>query len=236
MKQTAESILPGRGKAQSLKFLFYLPGAAREDPGQKWPLILFLHGVGERGSNPRVLLRYGIPKQVEKTPDFPFIAISPQCPRDDWWPDLIPELNGLYDYALDSYPVDIDRIFLTGLSMGGYGTWSWASLYPDRFAAIAPICGGGPSFLGFPRRVCALKEVPVWAFHGAQDDTVPLSESEILVKTLAGCGGDVRFTVYPDAGHDSWTPTYANPQLYAWFLEHRRDGRRQEAGDPFEPE
>ena len=224
MKQTAEIIRARPGAKQSLKFLLYLPQAAREDPAQKWPLILFLHGVGERGSNPRVLLRYGIPKQVENTPDFPFITISPQCPRDEWWPNLIPALNDIYRYALDSYPVDPGRVYLTGLSMGGYGAWAWASLYPEQFAAVAPVCGGGTSSLGFPERVCDLKEVPVWAFHGAQDDTVPISESEILVKTLDGCGGDVRFTVYPEAGHDSWTPTYANPQLYTWFLEHCRDG------------
>jgi pimeloyl-ACP methyl ester carboxylesterase len=163
-------------------------------------------------------------------PDLRGHGESQAVPGPYWMNDLADDLNAFLDALGVNQPV-----VLCGLSMGGYGTWSWASLYPDRFAAIAPICGGGPSFLGFPRRVCALKEVPVWAFHGAQDDTVPLSESEILVKTLAGCGGDVRFTVYPDAGHDSWTPTYANPQLYAWFLEHRRDGRRQKAGDPFEP-
>jgi predicted peptidase len=101
--------------------------------------------------------------------------------------------------------------------MGGYGTWHLAAAQPQRFAAIAPICGGGN-----PTQAPKLKNLPVWAFHGAKDDVVPLSESEIMVSALQGCGGNVKFTVYPEAKHDSWTQTYNNPELYQWFLQHRR--------------
>ena len=118
---------------------------------------------------------------------------------------------------------DPDRVYLTGLSMGGFGTWSLAMAYPDRFAAIAPICGGGD-----PQLACALKDVPVWAFHGAKDPTVPLEQSEQMVQALEACGGNVRLTVYPEADHDSWPETYANPDLYAWFLSHARSTSRSE--------
>ncbi|MEH1832004.1 MAG: prolyl oligopeptidase family serine peptidase [Nostoc sp.] len=116
-----------------------------------------------------------------------------------------------------SYSVDADRVYLTGLSMGGYGTWHFAAAQPQRFAAIAPICGGGN-----PQAVRKLKNLPVWAFHGAKDNVVPLSESEIMVLELKACGGNVKFTVYPEADHDSWTQTYDNPELYEWFLQHQR--------------
>ncbi len=124
-----------------------------------------------------------------------------------------------------THAVDTERIYLSGLSMGGNGTWHFAAAYPDRFAAIAPVCGWGDFFAGFPERVCLLKQVPVWAFHGAQDTVVPLAGSQVLVDKLQECGGDVRLTIYPDATHDSWTETYDNPELYTWFLSHTtRDG------------
>ena len=108
--------------------------------------------------------------------------------------------------------------------MGGYGTWHLAAAQPDRFAAIAPICGGGLWYEGFPEKVCVLEKVPVWAFHGAKDPSVPLEESAKMVRALEACGGNVRFTVYPDATHDSWTETYDNPELYEWFLSHSLRG------------
>ena len=109
---------------------------------------------------------------------------------------------------------------LTGLSMGGYGTWALASKYPDRFAAIAPICGGGKRFMAY-----RLKDTPVWAFHGAKDRVVPLEESEEMVNAINARGGSAKLTVYPDAGHDSWTESYDNSELYDWLLEHRRGNR-----------
>jgi predicted peptidase len=127
------------------------------------------------------------------------------------------ELNDLLQEIIRMHRVDRQRIYLTGLSMGGYGTWSLAMAYPDTFAALAPVCGGGD-----PGRVGRIKHLPIWVFHGAKDDIVPFEESESMVKALRRAGNDVRFTVYPDARHDSWTETYNNPRLYEWFLSHRR--------------
>ncbi len=200
-----------------LHYLLSLPRDYGQDPQKKWPLILFLHGMGERGSNLELVKKHGIPKIVEQKEDFPFITLSPQCPADSWWPVEIEALNALLDEVVTKYAVDPDRLYLTGLSMGGYGAWSLAMAYPERFAALAPICGGGD-----PEKVGVLKDVPVWVFHGAKDPIVPLAESEKMVNALQACGGNIRLTIYPDAEHDSWTQTYENPELYEWFLTHTR--------------
>ena len=118
------------------------------------------------------------------------------------------------------YRVDERRICVTGLSMGGYATWALALLCPQRFAAIAPICGGGD-----PRRVSRIAHLPVWAFHGALDEIVPLDESTRMVQALQQRGAHVKFTVYPDAGHNSWTRTYDDPEFYEWLLKQRRTDR-----------
>jgi predicted peptidase len=222
MKQTAETLIQQIPRVVHLNYLIHVPQAARQDPLNKQPLILFLHGGDERGDDIDQVKIHGIPKVVEREEDFPFITVSPQCPENTWWVELTDALDALLVQVISRQPVDLNRIYLTGISMGGYGTWHWSTLYPDRFAAIAPICGGGPPFHGYPERICALKKLPVWAFHGAKDEVVPLTESEVLVETLKKCGGNVRFTVYPDAGHDSWTQTYDNPDLYSWLLEHKR--------------
>ncbi|MFN6570974.1 prolyl oligopeptidase family serine peptidase [Dendronalium sp. ChiSLP03b] len=204
-------------------YLLFLPDVLRQDTSyqhieakqQLLPAIVFLHGAGERGSNLEDVKRQGLAKIAEEQPNFPFIVISPQCPLSQSW--SVERLSPLLDEAIASYPIDRDRIYLTGLSMGGYGTWRWAAAEPERFAAIAPICGGDN-----PMKARNLQNLPVWAFHGAQDRVVPLRESEIMVSALKDCGGNVKFTVYPEAGHDSWTQTYNNPELYEWFLQHRR--------------
>ncbi|MDP4282601.1 MAG: prolyl oligopeptidase family serine peptidase, partial [Bacteroidota bacterium] len=195
-------------------FLLFLP----ENYGKvnkKWPLIIFLHGSGERGNNLELVKKHGPPKIVEKQPDFPFIVVSPQIAEYSGWSSI--ELNALLDDVIAHLSVDIDRIYLTGLSMGGFGTWSFAIDYPDRFAAIAPISGGGDS-----DRVCQLKNMPVWVFHGAKDNVVPIERDKEMVDALKECGGNVKFTIYPDAGHDAWTETYDNPELYKWFLSNKK--------------
>ena len=204
-------------KTVSCQYLLYLP----QDYGkkkEKWPLILFLHGAGERGSDLNLVKKHGPPKIVESGKDLPFIVVSPQCPDDRWWPEENEMLINLLDDVVAKCSVDKERIYLTGLSMGGYGAWALASAYPERFAAITPICGGGRGFMADK-----LKDVPVWAFHGAKDNVVPLKESEEMVNAVKNRGGDAKLTVYPDAGHDSWTETYNNPQLYEWFLQHRKN-------------
>lgn len=204
-------------KTSSLRYLLHLPPGYGTKRGERWPLILFLHGAGERGTDIDLLKQHGIPRVVEENPDLPFITISPQCPEGSWWPLHLDELDALVQQATLLYNVDPERIYLTGMSMGGYGTWNMAVAYPDRFAAIAPICGGGD-----PDTVCAIQHVPVWAFHGARDNVVLIRESRKMVDALRECGGSVRFTIYPNAGHDSWTKAYQNPRLYEWFMSHRK--------------
>lgn len=206
-------------KTVRLNYLLHLPVDYGQDATKRWPLILFLHGAGERGDDLELVKKHGIPKIVEQRPDFPFIAVSPQCPADSWWNFQFDALEGLLDQVASQYAVDRSRIYCTGLSMGGFGAWHLAIERPGRFAAIAPICGGLMWYLR-PESVCALKNLPVWAFHGAKDEVVPLESSQRLVDVLKACGGNVRFTVYPEAGHDSWTETYNNPELYTWFLQH----------------
>lgn len=200
----------------SCNYLLFLPEDYGQK-GQKWPLMMFLHGAGERGSDLNKVKKHGPPKIVEERKDFPFVVVSPQCPSGDWWTEKVEVLINLLDDIVERYDVDTERIYLTGLSMGGYGTWSLVSVHPERFAAIAPICGGGKRFMAMK-----LKDVPVWAFHGAKDNVVPLKESEEMVEAIKRRGGDAKLTVYPEAGHDSWTETYNNQELYDWFLSHRK--------------
>lgn len=203
-----------------LDYLRYLPKQYGAEPGKKWPLILFLHGAGERGCDLELLKKHGIPKVVEEM-DLPFITLSPQCPEVHWWSDYLSVLDDLVSTTIDTYNVDPQRVYLTGLSMGGFGTWHLAAEYPQRFAAITPICGGGPWQYGFPDRVSEIRHIPAWVFHGAKDDVVPVEASQEMVDKLTSCGGDVSFTIYPEAKHDSWTETYNNPALYEWFLQHK---------------
>ena len=162
---------------------------------------------------------HGPPKLVEKRKDFPFVVVSPQCPSGKWW--NVEQLKSLVDQVVAKYQVDSTRIYVTGLSMGGYGTWSLAAAYPNRFAACAPICGGGDV-----KTAEALKGTPLWVFHGAKDTAVPLKKSEEMVEAIKAAGGDVKLTVYPEAGHDSWTESYNNPELYRWFLSHQRQASK----------
>jgi len=214
-----------RGNA-GLNYLLFLPQEYGQKPRKKWPLILFLHGMGERGDAPEdleIVKVYGPPMIVEREVDFPFIVASPQCPAESYWSAELDELEALLDEIVATYAVDLDRVYLTGLSMGGYGAWGLALRHPERFAAIAPIAGGyvhGSDEV--PESICDLKDVPIWVFHGALDTTVLPRQSEVMVDALRACGSDVRFTLYPDAEHDSWTETYDNPELYTWLLQHTR--------------
>ena len=196
-----------------LDYLLFLP-QGYEASAKRWPLMLFLHGSGESGSDLAKVKIHGPPRIVESKPDFPFILVSPQSPRMGW---NVETLNALLDDITQHYRVDPDRVYLTGLSMGGYGTWSLAAAHPERFAAIVPICGGGN-----PADAAKLASLPVWVFHGAKDPTVPLERSKEMVEAIKSAGGNPRFTIYPEAGHDSWTETYNNPELYQWLLEQKK--------------
>ncbi len=197
----------------NFKYLLYLPEDYEKQAS--WPLLLFLHGSGERGDDLQLVKKHGPPKLIEAGRKYPFIVVSPQCPKGKSWEAF--ELTALLDDLSEHYKVDPDRIYVTGLSMGGFGTWSLAAYTPQRFAAIVPICGGGDPYL--TRR---LKQLPIWVFHGAKDPAVALERSETMVEALKKNGNEVQFTVYPEAGHDSWTETYDNPKLYEWLLKQRR--------------
>jgi predicted peptidase len=202
----------------SLKYLLYLP--ADYEKQDKWPLVLFLHGAGERGDNLETVMRHGPPKLIAKGKQFPFIIVSPQCPNGHWWNNELLTLSALLDDIESKYKVDKDRVYLTGLSMGGFGTWALAGYSPDRFAAIIPICGGGEPLL-----TRALRHMPVWAFHGGKDPIVPVKRSEELIDALKKADGEAKLTIYPDALHDSWSATYDNPEIYEWLLAHRRPAK-----------
>lgn len=212
-RQTREDFETEIRYRAKLPYLLYLP--KEYDAGdQRWPLLIFLHGAGETGDDIEKVKIHGPPKLISQGQDFPFIVVSPQTPQFGWDRRA---LDALLDDLEDRHRIDPRRIYLTGLSMGGAGTWDWAAHRPERFAAIVPICGRGS-----PREAAALKEMPVWAFHGARDTAVPLKASEDMIAAIRRAGGEPKFTVYPDAAHDSWTETYANPELYRWLLEQRR--------------
>jgi predicted peptidase len=196
-----------------LRYLLYLPSGYHYSP-RRWPLVLFLHGAGSVGHDLRKVKNEGLALRAEEKRAFPFVLVAPQCGFKRWSPSTLDILLG---QIIARYRIDANRVYLTGLSMGGYGTWSLASEHPERFAAIAPICGGGN-----PALADRLRNLPIWVFHGAKDDIVGLGESQKMVDALKAVRGDVKFTVYPNAGHDSWTPTYSNPNFYAWLLSHSR--------------
>jgi predicted peptidase len=204
----------------TLNYLLYLPpGYDKQD---KWPLVLFLHGAGERGDNLDKVKMHGPPKLVDKGKEFPFIIVSPQCPNGHWWNNELVPLTALLDDIESKYKVDRDRVYCTGLSMGGFGTWALAAANPNRFAAIVPICGGGEPLLAR-----ALKNMPVWAFHGGKDPVVPVKRSQDLIDALKKVNPEAKLTIYPDALHDSWTATYDNPEVYDWLLAHKRKAQLQ---------
>lgn len=209
-------------KTVRLDYLLYLPPEYKKTD-EEMPLMLFLHGMGERGDELEKVKKHGPPKLIEKGKDFPFIVVSPQCPRWSWWPVEVETLDALLDKLCEEYRVDEDRIYVTGLSMGGYGTWALAEHQPDRFAAIAPICGGHRK----PEELKKIAHLPVWVFHGGKDRTVPVERSKRIVEVLKDAGGDPKLTIYPEAGHDSWTKTYNNPELYDWLLKHSKEDREE---------
>ncbi len=202
-------------KRLGLKYLVFLP-TRYESGAERFPLILFLHGTGERGDDLARVKQAGLPKRLDGWSDCPFIVVAPQCPADSIWTFQLDALSALLELVIDTYRIDARRIYLTGLSLGGNGTWYLATALPSRFAAIAPVCGRGTS----QSVVHLLKDTPAWVFHGAQDQVVPVQESERMVQALREAGAEVRLTVYPDAAHDSWTRTYDTPELYDWFLRH----------------
>ena len=214
---TAQPVQKPRSMTAHTKvsYLAFLP-KTYSAKGAPVPLIIFLHGSGERGSDLSKVKAWGPPAIADKQPDFPFMVVSPQAPAGEWWHANL--LKAMIDEVLARYNVDRSRVYLTGISMGGYGAWDLAINYPNYFAAIAPICGGGNTI-----RISQLKHVPAWVFHGLKDQSVPERESASMVAALKAAGGDVKYTVLPEAGHvDAWVYAYGEAGLFDWFLEHRK--------------
>ena len=219
--QSAERQIPksitiaNNGETFEMKYLRYLPPAYDEGE-EEWPLLLFLHGAGERGDDLELVTAHGPPKMIAEGRDFPYVVISPQCPKGVWW--SIETLHALLEDIVETHRIDMTRIYVTGLSMGGYGTWGLAYTYPGLFAAAVPICGGGDS-----EKAPLMKDVPTWVFHGAKDTAVPLERSQEMVDALKVANGNIRFTVYPEGGHvDAWVNAYGDPELWEWLAVQRR--------------
>jgi pimeloyl-ACP methyl ester carboxylesterase len=200
--------------SKEIRYLLYIPEGYDTDMGQVWPLLVFLHGAGEREENLELVKIHGPPRLIEAGKKMPFVVVSPQLAAGEWWsPDMV---VWLVKDVLGTLRVDPERVYLTGLSMGGYGTWETAAKYPELFAAIAPICGRGD-----PAAAWKLRHIPTWLFHGAKDTVVPIKHSDDMNEALQQYG-NIKYTIYPEADHDSWTETYLNEEFYRWFLSHRR--------------
>ncbi len=196
-----------------LPYLLYNPGTETSAV----PLILFLHGSGERGNDLVHVGDEGLPEILAKLPEAAFV-VAPQCSENTRWTDHLRALETLLDTITAEYAVDPNRLYLTGLSLGGQGVWYLAARNPERFAALVPVCGRSN-----PKAAVNLKDLPVWVFHGAADDTVPVNESEKMVAALKEAGGNVKFTAYPGVGHNSWAKAYSEPELYSWlFAQYRK--------------
>ena len=209
----APRAIPAHGRqtpqsALGTRYLLYLPGVHEKEAA--WPLILFLHGGGERGENLSLVRREGLPRILEHLPDFPFVVVSPQETRARPWTPA--ELVKLVDEAVAKHSVDRTRVYATGLSSGATAALELAAAHPDRIAAVA---AASPNRL--PKDVCRLKAVPVWLFHNSGDPRIPSGRIRQFERTLSACGGEVRLTFYDRARHDSWTETYDRRDLYEWF-------------------
>lgn len=196
-----------------MNYLVALPeNHSKED---KLPMIVFLHGAGERGDDVEKVKVHGLAKTYEKHIPRGFIVLSPQCPTDRVWDNYIEELMELIELVADEYGVDKKRISITGLSMGGFGTWSMGVTYPHYFSAMAPICGGGMEW-----RAGCLKDIPIKAFHGVLDPTVPVKRSIEMVKAVNRAGGKATITLYGKLAHNSWDTAYTGSELVDWLISH----------------
>ena len=203
----------------TLNYLLWLPEGYAKEKNKTFPLLIFLHGSGERGDSLNLVKKHGPPSFVENRPDFPFITVSPQCPLGVWW--NIQDLQAMLEQLIAKYHVDKSRIYLTGLSMGGFGTWAWACAYPKQFAAIAPICGGGDVIFADE-----LKDVPVWAFHGDNDKVVTVMRSRNMISGIKKAGGNPKYTEYPGMGHNCWNVTYNDPATIEWMFSQNRKNKK----------
>ncbi len=214
-KQVEQSFATSDGGTVS--YLLYLP--TDYDPAQKSNLILFLHGRGESYGPLNLVAKWGPPQFAARGDELPYVLVSPQCPGDDSWakPTQQQRLIELLDHVVQTHSIDEDSVCLTGLSMGGYGSWRLAADHPGRFASVVPVCGGGD-----PGDAEKLKALPIWVFHGDQDSAVPFQRSVDMVDAIRKVGGTkIRFTSLEHVGHNCWSATYATPELFQWISEQK---------------
>ena len=204
----------------------------RKMPGEKYPLVIFLHGAGERGKdNEEHLKHIEILFSVNTLNKYPCYVVAPQCPHGQVWSNLMygkpfsatptrpMELFlEIYDKLLKQYPIDDSRIYITGVSMGGFGTWDLLARFPKRFAAAVPICGGGDE-----KTAAQISNIPIWAFHGALDETVPPRLSRKMIAAIQAAGGSPGYTEYPGVKHPSWNQAYKEPMLMSWLFKQTLD-------------
>ncbi|MGA9770288.1 MAG: prolyl oligopeptidase family serine peptidase [Blastocatellia bacterium] len=224
--------------AETYTYQVYVP--ANWTKAKKWPIILFLHGAGERGNDGLIQTEVGIGTLIRRHPDrIPAIVVMPQCATNHWWlqPEMQAQALKALEQSMKEFNGDQTRTYLTGLSMGGNGTWAIASANPGKFAAIAPVCAPArisprygvqvnPEDMSEERyKTYAAKigRTPVWVFHGDADPVVPVTESRLMVEALKAASGDVRYNEYPGVGHDSWNKAYAEPELFTWLFSHQLD-------------
>jgi predicted peptidase len=220
---------------EARKYVLYVPADYTAE--KEWPLVMFLHGAGERGDDGLIQTEVGIGTAIRRQPSmFPCLVLMPQCPEEAFWDSILGHLEQSLADTRANYNVDGKRIYLTGLSMGGYGTWIWGAQKTDTFAALMPVCGGGkPSdmqrlckepiadvFGTLKERVAKLATVPIWAFHGEADKTVPPFRTSQMVRLVKEAGGNVKHTTYPEVGHDSWNEAYQEPLTWFWLFRQAR--------------
>ncbi len=202
-------------KGKERRYVVYVPHDYT--PEKAWPLVLFLHGSGERGKDGLLPTEVGIGRAIRLHADrFPCLVVIPQCPDDVWWDKAIEDFETAVADTEKEYNIDPSREYLTGLSMGGYGTWMYGAKNPGRFAALAPICGGGK-----PDDAPVLAKTPIWAFHGADDKTVPPEKSREMVEAVKKAKGNIKYTEIPTTGHNSWDAAYDDPDTMKWLLKQR---------------
>ena len=209
-----------KSESASLSYLFWEPQDRR--PGEKLPMIVFLHGAGERGPTVHQMECHALPRIFSKANPYRCIVVCPWCPGEDYWSLHLQETAQFIREMIVLYDADPDRVSLTGLSMGGYGTWELSTTYPELFSAIAPVCGGGTNWRAYRLVKTSGYSVPVWAFHGLADSVVPWQCDQIMVDAVNNHGGNARITLYPDIDHDSWTPAYEESAMISWLLAQKR--------------
>lgn len=224
------------GEYENEEFKYRLLKPEKIEQGKQYPVVLFLHGAGERGDDNKNQLKYF--PELMATPEmrkkYPCFVIAPQCRKGKkWWEvpwgerksrpadeepsDMMKTAIGILQHVLKEYPTDRRRVYLTGLSMGGYGSWDLAARHPDWFAAVVPICGGGDE-----RQAEKLKEVPIWAFHGSADKAVPTVRSQQMIEAIKEAGGSPKYTEFEGVGHNSWTPAYRKTECIPWMFQQAK--------------